>query len=64
MTPGNWTAETPIPDQSLDTRETRLNGRDKEMLLKFVRKILRWLPEERATAEELLEDEFLTQGFA
>jgi len=58
---GRWIAATPLPNQTLESRETRLAGKDKELLLQFTRKILRWLPEERPTAEELLEDEFLTQ---
>lgn len=58
---GNWIASTPIPDQSLETRERRLSGKDKELLLALARKILRWLPEERPSAEDLFEDEFLIQ---
>ena len=58
---GNWIAPTPIPDQSLETRERRLEGKDKELLLALARKILRWLPEERPLAEDLFEDEFLIQ---
>jgi hypothetical protein len=60
---GNWIASTPIPDQSLESRETRLEGSDQEILLAFARKVLRWLPEERPSAGELLaqDDEFLTQ---
>jgi hypothetical protein len=46
--------------------ETRLQGRDQEIFLAFARKVLRWLPEERASAGELLaqNDEFLTQFMA
>lgn len=58
---GKWIAETPIPDQTLETRENRLEGKDKELLLALARKILCWLPEERPTAEDLFEDEFLIQ---
>lgn len=58
---GNWIAATPIPDQTLESRETRLKGKDKELLLILARKILRWLPEERLSAQDLYEDEFLTQ---
>ncbi|KAF6794987.1 protein kinase [Colletotrichum sojae] len=58
---GNWIAATPVPDQSFESRETRLEGRDKELLISLARKILRWVPEERPTAEELFEDEFLRQ---
>lgn len=58
---GNWIAATPIPKQSFEEREKRLEGKDKELLLVLVRKILRWDPEERPSAEELFEDEFLIQ---
>jgi hypothetical protein len=36
---------------------------DKELLVAFARKVLRWLPEERMSAAELLEEQdgFLTQ---
>ncbi|KAG8157485.1 hypothetical protein KVR01_012527 [Diaporthe batatas] len=58
---GNWIAATPIPEQTLEGREKKLEGEDKDLLLAFVRKILRWDPKERPSAEELFEDEFLTQ---
>jgi hypothetical protein len=63
---GNWIASTPIPEQSLESREMRLEGRDQEILVAFARKVLRWLPEERPSAGELLaqDDEFLTQFMA
>ncbi|KAH7329486.1 kinase-like domain-containing protein [Stachybotrys elegans] len=60
-TDGNWIAATPIPDQSLESREIRLEGRDKELLLRLARKILRWLPEDRPSAEDLFEDQFVVQ---
>ncbi|RMY83670.1 hypothetical protein D0862_11640 [Hortaea werneckii] len=58
---GNWIAATPIPEQTLETREMRLTGEDRDLLLALVRKILRWLPEERPSAEDLYEDEFILQ---
>jgi hypothetical protein len=58
---GNWIAATPIPDQTLEMRERRLKGQDQDLLLTLVRKILRWLPEDRPSAEDLFEDEFLVQ---
>ncbi|KAI7158102.1 protein kinase [Hortaea werneckii] len=58
---GNWIAATPIPEQTLETREMRLTGKDRDLLLALVRKILRWLPEERPSAEDLYEDEFILQ---
>lgn len=58
-TSGNWVAATPIPEQTLETRERRLEGQDRELLLVLVRKILRWLPEERPSAQDLFEDDFI-----
>ncbi|KAM4060683.1 kinase [Hirsutella rhossiliensis] len=58
---GDWVASTPIPNQSLETRERRLKGKDQELLLCLVRRILRWLPEDRPCAEDLFEDDFLVQ---
>ncbi|KAK5989721.1 Serine/threonine-protein kinase SRPK-like protein [Cladobotryum mycophilum] len=60
---GNWIAATPIPEQSFEMREHRLQGEDKELLISFMRSILRWLPEERPTAEELAYDDFLMQAY-
>jgi hypothetical protein len=53
----------PIPDQTFESLEVRLEGVDKELLVTFARKVLCWLPEERKSAEELLEegDDFLIQ---
>ncbi|EEU37263.1 uncharacterized protein NECHADRAFT_92250 [Fusarium vanettenii 77-13-4] len=59
---GKCISETPIPDQTFESRETRLEGSEKKLILALVRKILRWLPEERPCAETLIEnDEFLNQ---
>lgn len=40
-------------------REKRLEGKDQALLLALVRKVLRWLPEDRPSAEDLFDDEFL-----
>ncbi|KAF2717604.1 hypothetical protein K431DRAFT_323022 [Polychaeton citri CBS 116435] len=42
---GNQIATTSIPSQTLESREIRLQGKDGELLLVLVRKILKWLPE-------------------
>ncbi|KAF8870387.1 protein kinase [Gymnopilus junonius] len=60
---GNWIAKTEIPEQSFEMREYRLQGKDKELLMAFVRSVLRWLPEERPTAEDLIWDEWLMQPY-
>lgn len=39
-------------------REQWLQGKEQEQLLALVRRILRWLPEERPSAEDLFEDAF------
>lgn len=59
---GNWKGSIPIPEQSMETREQQFLGEDKELFLNFLRRILRWLPEERPTAEELAYDDFLMQA--
>jgi serine/threonine protein kinase len=58
---GHWKAgeHARIPTTSLEEVETRLEGRDKDLFLQFIRSMLKWLPEERKTAKELLEDPWL-----
>jgi serine/threonine-protein kinase SRPK3 len=57
---GEWDSQPPIPDTSLEQFVTSIHdGRDKELLLKFVRKMLTWDPDQRASEEELMEDEWL-----
>lgn len=56
---GNWKGPIPIPEQSLEMRELRFSGEDRELFLDFLRRTLHWLPEKRPTAEELAYDDFL-----
>ncbi|TQB68065.1 hypothetical protein MPDQ_004055 [Monascus purpureus] len=58
---GDWIAhhEAPVPPVSLETLETRLVGEEKELFLGFIRSMLKWMPEERKTAKQLLEHPFL-----
>ncbi|KAL1963422.1 hypothetical protein VTN77DRAFT_8323 [Rasamsonia byssochlamydoides] len=60
---GRWKAEehARIPTTSLEEVETRLEGRDKDLFLQFKRSMLKWLPEERKTARELLDDPWLNE---
>lgn len=58
---GNWIAEThaKLPADSLESLEDRLDGEEKERFLGFVRSMLRWPPEERKTAYDLLQDRWI-----
>ncbi|KAM5480467.1 putative non-specific serine/threonine protein kinase [Microsporum canis] len=58
---GKWVADhyEKVPSVSLEDVETRLEGQDKELFLKFIRSMLEWLPEDRKTAKELLDDPWL-----
>ncbi|KAI9790543.1 MAG: hypothetical protein M1816_005050 [Peltula sp. TS41687] len=60
---GKWIAGeyVKIPVTSLAKVETRLQGQDKELFLRFIRSMLQWLPEERKTAKELLDDPWLNK---
>lgn len=59
---GNWKGVTPLPDYNLETLEERLESDEKDDFLRFLRRMLCWLPEERATAKELLFDPWLMHG--
>jgi hypothetical protein len=39
---------------------TSLDGEDKLLFLEFASKMLQWLPEDRKTAKELLQDPWLS----
>ncbi|EZG08045.1 CMGC/SRPK protein kinase [Trichophyton rubrum CBS 735.88] len=57
---GEWLGLADIPEgRTLESLETRLETRDKDAFLRFVRKALTWMPEQRATAKELLQDPWL-----
>ena len=43
----------------MDGLEKRLAGEEKEDFIRFMRSMLKWLPEERKTARQLLEDPWL-----
>lgn len=60
---GQWIAQTEVSGQTLEQREKHWAGREKELLLDFMKQILRWLPEERPSAETLLEHEFKSEAF-
>lgn len=49
------------PPISLEELETNLEGTDKVLFLKFMRKMLQWDPKDRYTAKQLLDDEWLNK---
>ncbi|KAE8349567.1 kinase domain protein [Aspergillus coremiiformis] len=51
-----------IPPISLEESEENLDGQSKPLFLEFMRKMLRWVPEERKTAQELLDDPWLNDS--
>lgn len=58
---GAWIAheETTVPMVSLENLEKRLSGQEKKLFIQFMRSMLKWLPEERKTTRQLLEDPWL-----
>ncbi|PYH66775.1 putative protein kinase [Aspergillus vadensis CBS 113365] len=57
---GQWKASEKIPSISLDdSEEYYLEGENKQMFMNFMRKMLRWDPEKRQSARELLTDPWL-----
>ena len=56
---GNWKADIKIPLESLEKLEGALEGESQQLFLRFLRKMLRWKSEERASARELLDDPWL-----
>ena len=59
MRPGNFLCPDLIPDTSLEESVPSLQGEQQTLFLDFIRKALHWVPEERATAKELLEHPWL-----
>ncbi|KAH7049463.1 kinase-like domain-containing protein [Macrophomina phaseolina] len=61
---GDFCAGIPIPESTpLEYRETSLGGEDRkedrDCFLRFMRRMLQWEPEERSSAGELAEDEWI-----
>lgn len=56
---GRWKGAIEVPQCSLEDSEEYLEGENKKMFMQFVRKMLRWDPEERQSAPELLTDPWL-----
>ncbi|KAI1135858.1 kinase domain protein [Hypoxylon sp. FL0543] len=59
---GQWKAAVQVPqDVSLEKSVRYLDGKEKQAFLEFVRGMLQWRPEDRKTAEQLLDDPWLDQ---
>ncbi|KAL4780272.1 kinase-like domain-containing protein [Aspergillus varians] len=58
---GEWLGLAPIPyARTMEALETKLE--DKSGFLRFIRRALTWLPEDRPSAQELLQDPWLECG--
>ena len=51
---GKWTGAIAVPELSLELLLEALQGKEAEIFLDFMRKMLCWIPEERHTAKQLL----------
>lgn len=58
-TTGNWRCLNPVLSMSWEDSERNLEGSNKKDFLDFIRKMVRWTPESRASPSELLEDPWL-----
>ncbi|KAJ5718676.1 protein kinase [Penicillium malachiteum] len=56
---GNWKGAAEIPCTSLEKLESNLQDTQQRSFLCFMRKMLQWQPENRASAKELLADPWL-----
>jgi hypothetical protein len=51
-----------VPQLSLEESVSALGGEPKEQFLSFIRSMLKWLPEERQQACELLKDPWMAKA--
>jgi serine/threonine protein kinase len=59
---GHWTGGSnsiTIPKISLEQRISAVEGQEKELFLDFVRSMLRWQPDDRKSATELLKHQWM-----
>ncbi|GBE89340.1 hypothetical protein SCP_1600010, partial [Sparassis crispa] len=56
---GEFLALCSVPYRTLADTVTKIDGEEKEQFLHFVNRMLQWLPERRATAQELLDDPWM-----
>jgi hypothetical protein len=48
---------------SLENSISKISGEDKRMFLTFVKRMLKWEPKDRSTAQDLLDDPWLRAEF-
>ncbi|PMB69066.1 SRSF protein kinase 2 [Beauveria bassiana] len=53
--------ETKLNPVTLEQRETTLSGEDKADFLRFMRRMLQWEPEERSSAKNLAQDDWIVR---
>jgi len=56
---GKFKVDAEIATTSLEVEMKSLQGDEKTSFLKFLRRMLRWRPEDRATARELVQDPWI-----
>ncbi|GIZ44122.1 hypothetical protein CKM354_000733100 [Cercospora kikuchii] len=56
---GKWKNNPPLSPDTLEDRLTCLNGQSKAEFLSFLRAMLKWQPQDRKTAREVLQDPWL-----
>ncbi|KAK5709190.1 hypothetical protein LTR17_020014 [Elasticomyces elasticus] len=57
---GTWKSHVPIPgDITLEAAEQRLEAEEKQLFLTWLRKMLQWRPEDRASSQDVFFDEWL-----
>ena len=56
---GEFMAPSINPRRGLSDTVTTIGGEEKEEFLRFASRMLQWLPERRATAQELLDDPWM-----
>ncbi|RAH58553.1 CDK4/6 [Aspergillus piperis CBS 112811] len=56
---GNWKGAVDIPAISLEKLEGNLQGESQQLFLRFIRETLKWNPDERPSARDLLDDPWL-----
>ena len=62
---GNWRGLAEVPKETSEDARKRLEGKlgeEEALFLSVAKKMLKWKPEERSSAKELLDDPWLNRG--